>query len=55
MIDVEERIVLTLSIDTNERVVLNRVRKSIEEALGSKSVSSIPPWPLVQFLPPVTK
>ena len=27
------------------------IRKQVEQAIGSKLVSSIPPWPLPQFLP----
>jgi hypothetical protein len=33
-------------------VVLGSVRKQAEQARGSKPVSSIPPWPLHQLLPP---
>ena len=33
-------------------VVLSSVRKQIEQAKGSKPVSSTPPWPLPQLLPP---
>ena len=33
-------------------VVLSSVRKEVEKARGSKLVSSTPPWPLHQFLPP---
>jgi hypothetical protein len=33
-------------------MVLDAKRKQAERAMGSKPVSSIPPWPLHQFLPP---
>jgi hypothetical protein len=33
-------------------VVLDSVRKQAEQARGSKPVSSTPPWPLHQLLPP---
>ena len=32
--------------------VLGSIRKQAEQARGSKSVNSTPPWPLHQFLPP---
>ena len=35
-----------------ELVVLGSVRKQDEKVVGSKPVSSTPPWPLHQFLPP---
>jgi hypothetical protein len=33
-------------------VVLGSTRKQAEEVMGSKPVSSTPPWPLHQLLPP---
>jgi hypothetical protein len=33
-------------------VVLGSIRKQAEQTRGSKLVSSIPPWPLHQLLPP---
>ena len=33
-------------------VVLGSIRKQSEQAMGSKPVSSISPWPLHQLLPP---
>jgi hypothetical protein len=33
-------------------VVLGSIRKQAEQARGSKPVSSSPPWPLHQLLPP---
>jgi hypothetical protein len=33
-------------------VVLGSIRKEAEQAMGSKPVSSIPPCPLYQLLPP---
>ena len=33
-------------------VVLGSIRKLAEQARGSELVSSIPPWPLPQLLPP---
>jgi hypothetical protein len=33
-------------------VVLSSTRRQAEQARGSKPVSSIPPWPLHQLLPP---
>ena len=33
-------------------VVLGSIKEQAEQARGSKPVSSIPPWPLHQFLPP---
>jgi hypothetical protein len=33
-------------------VVLGSLRRQAEQAMGSKPVSSIPPWPLHQLLPP---
>jgi hypothetical protein len=33
-------------------VVLGSIRKQAEQAMGSKPVSSIPPWPLHQLLLP---
>jgi hypothetical protein len=33
-------------------LVLGSIRKQAEQAMGSKVVSSIPPWPLHQLLPP---
>ena len=32
-------------------MVLDNIRKQAEQAMGSKAVSSIPPWPLHQLLP----
>lgn len=40
---------------TNSRlVVLNTIRKQTEQAMASKPVSSISPWPLYQLLPQVS-
>jgi hypothetical protein len=36
----------------HEKVILGSVRKQTEQAVRSKAVSSVPPWPLLQFLPP---
>ena len=33
-------------------VVLGSIKKQAEQAMGSKPVSSTPPWPLFQLLPP---
>ena len=33
-------------------VVLGSIRKQAEQAMRSKPVSSTPPWPLLQLLPP---
>ena len=33
-----------------ELVVLGSIRKQAEQAMGSKPVSSTPPWPLYQLL-----
>jgi len=33
-------------------VVLGAIRKQVEQAMGSKPVSSIPPHPVHQLLPP---
>ena len=33
-------------------MVLGSIRKLVEQAMGSKPVSSIPPWLLHQLLPP---
>ena len=33
-------------------VVLGSIKKQSEQTMGSKQVSSIPPWPLHQLLPP---
>jgi hypothetical protein len=32
-------------------VVVGAIRKQAEQAIGSKPVSSTPPWSLLQFLP----
>lgn len=32
--------------------LLGSIRKQVEEVMGSKPVSTTPPWPLCQFLPP---
>ena len=37
---------------TPELVVLSSIGKQTEQAMGSKLVSSIPPWLLHQLLPP---
>ena len=34
------------------QVVLDAVRQQAEQAMGSNPVSSTPPWPLHQLLPP---
>jgi hypothetical protein len=33
-------------------VVLGSIRKQAEQVMGSKAVSSSPPWPLHPLLPP---
>ena len=33
-------------------VALGSIRKQAEQVMGSKLVSSTPPWPLHQLLPP---
>jgi hypothetical protein len=33
-------------------VVLGAIKKQVEQAMGSKSVSSTLPWPVPQLLPP---
>ena len=33
-------------------VVLGSIRMQVEQAMGSKTVSNTPPWPLHQLLPP---
>ena len=33
-------------------VVLDTIRKQVEQAMGRKLVNSTPPWPLSQLLPP---
>ena len=33
----------------SEMVVLGSIRKQAEQAMESKPVSSIPPWPLISF------
>jgi hypothetical protein len=37
---------------TPVQVVLGTIRKQTEQARDTKSVSPIPPWPQLQFLPP---
>jgi hypothetical protein len=34
------------------KVIPECTRKQAEQAMGSKPVSSVPPWPLLQFLHP---
>ena len=33
-----------------EQMILGCIRKQAEQAMGSKPASSVPPWPLHQFL-----
>jgi hypothetical protein len=35
-----------------EPIVLSAIRKQSEEAMKSRPVKNIPPWPLHQLLPP---
>lgn len=44
---------LTMDSTTLRLVVLDTLRKQAEQAVGTKPVSSISPWPLGQFLPQV--
>jgi len=37
---------------TPGKVMLSSIRKQAEQAIRSKSVSSTPPWPLLQLAPP---
>ena len=36
--------------DDIRQVILSTIRKQAEQAIGSKSVGSTPPWPLHRFL-----
>lgn len=43
---------LIVGVDTPEFVVLGCIRNLTEQAIDSKQVSKIPPWPWFQVLPP---
>ena len=45
------KVQLTVGGDTPRLVVLGSIRKQAEQAMGSKPVSSSPPWPQRQLLP----
>ena len=47
-----ERAQLNVFSATPGLSVLGALRKQAEQAMMSKPVSSIPPWPLLQLLPP---
>lgn len=34
-------------------MALSHIRKKTEQVVGRKVVNRIPPWPLLQFLPPI--
>jgi hypothetical protein len=36
---------------TSKLMILGGERNQVEQAMWSKLVSSVPPWPLLQFLP----
>jgi hypothetical protein len=35
-------------------VILGSIRKQAEQTMRSKPISSVPPWPLHQLLPPAS-
>lgn len=51
MIDVEGPSLLESGVFP-EQMVLSWIRKKAEQAMGSKPLSSVSPWPLLRFLPP---
>ena len=53
MIDVGGPAKLTVSSATTGQVVPDAIRRQAEQAMRSKPVSSILPWPLHQLLSPV--